>query len=409
MRGVPALIHRMTGLLHPAWALRLGPGHGAPRRTRGEVGVRLAEERRAGKIAGDAPVEEAVRCGYDEATIEGALLAGRCALSSFRFAILERPRAAPGAQVVGCDLDGASIEGGELSALSVCGSSLREAGIRRTHVGALHLCDLYGARLERVRIDCAQSTDFTAALLVDCDLSEADLRGSCFRRTELRDCTLAGALVDGADFAGARGLDPAVRRDLIARGAMFHGAALTASLRRLLPTADPLRLNRLAAVARWGSLALGLLVGIGGLGLALTPPAPVAAPALPTPRDRPATTEERDRTRQSLQQIRENLARANETMVREGARNRAWPTIVEFQENRYDIDGDGPGEEHDALFPGGLPANFLTEVESSVLPYCNDVPDQNTLSGVNTDWHYCESTGRVFASAGFSSEATLNW
>ena len=31
------------------------------------------------------------------------------------------------------------------------------------------------------------------------------------------------------------------------------------------------------------------------------------------------------------------------------------------------------------------------------------------LSGVDADWHYCELSGRVFASAGWSGEATLNW
>jgi len=408
MRGLPALIHRLTGLMHPEWGLRVGPA-GATRRSRGSAGVLLAEERREGKIAGGAPVEEAIRCAYDEASIEGAVLAGRCALSSLRFAVLERPRAEPGAAVIACDLAGASIEGGELAELSVTGSSLREAGIQRTHIGALHLCDLYGARLERVRIDRAHGSDFSAARLVDCDLSSSDLRGSSFRRAELAGCSLDGALVDGADFAGARGLAPDLRRDLIRRGARLRGAALTATLRQLMPGADPLRLDRIAAATRWGALALALGLGVGGIGLALTPPPPVAAPALPPPRDRPATSEERDRTRQSLQHIRESLARANEAMVTGGARSRTWPTIVEFQENRYDVDGDGPGEIHDTLFPGGQPDNFLTDVEGSVLPYCNEVPDQNTLSGVDTDWHYCEYTGRVFAGAGFSGEATLNW
>ena len=408
MRGMAALIHRLTGLLHPEWGLRVGPS-GATRRARGDDGVLLAEERRGGKIAGGAPVEEAVRCAYDEASIEGALLVGRCALSSLRFTSLERPRAEAGAQVIACDLEGASIEGGNLAELSVSGSSLRAAGIRRTHIGALHLCDLYGARLERVRIDCAHGVDFSAAQLVDCDLSAADLRGCRFRRAVFQGGSLEGALVDGADFAGARGLSPALRRDLIERGARLRGAALTATLHRLLPSTDPLRLDRVAALTRWAGLALALLVSVGAIGLALTPPTPVAAPNLPPARERPTTAEERDRTRQALQHIRESLERANAAMVKNGARSREWPTIMEFQENRYDLDGDGPGEVHDTLFPGGLPDNYLTDVEGSVLPYCNDVPDQNTLSGVDTDWHYCEYTGRVFASAGFSDEATLNW
>ena len=81
------------------------------------------------------------------------------------------------------------------------------------------------------------------------------------------------------------------------------------------------------------------------------------------------------------------------------------PTIA----HDNDLDGDGPQEVQEVLFPAGFPENFLTDGEGSVLPYCNEVPEQSTLAGVETDWHYCELTGRVFASAGFSEEATLNW
>ena len=69
--------------------------------------------------------------------------------------------------------------------------------------------------------------------------------------------------------------------------------------------------------------------------------------------------------------------------------------------------GAQPAEQE--LVPGGLPDNVLTDSRGGVLPYCNEEPTQETISGVDTDWHYCEETGRVFASAGFSGEATLNW
>ena len=54
---------------------------------------------------------------------------------------------------------------------------------------------------------------------------------------------------------------------------------------------------------------------------------------------------------------------AVETMVANGATHRSWPTIVEFQEDHYDLDGDGPGEAMTRLFPGGTPGNFLTDSE----------------------------------------------
>ena len=83
--------------------------------------------------------------------------------------------------------------------------------------------------------------------------------------------------------------------------------------------------------------------------------------------------------------------------------------MVEFQQNHFDLDGDGPGEVMARLFEGNEPKNFLTDSEGGVLPYCNEEPNQETISGVDTDWHYCEQTGRVFAGAGFSGQATLNW
>jgi hypothetical protein len=107
--------------------------------------------------------------------------------------------------------------------------------------------------------------------------------------------------------------------------------------------------------------------------------------------------------------VRARLKQAHEVMEAGGAVNRSWPTISEFSENRFDLDGDGPGETYDRLFPDGVPENYLTESQGTVLPYCNDVPDQGTLSGVDADWHYCELTGRVFASAGHTGEATLEW
>jgi uncharacterized protein YjbI with pentapeptide repeats len=403
------MLHRLTGLLHPEWDLRLGPGGDAPARSRGERGVRLSGEARSGRVSGGAPVEEAVRCGYDGAQLIGTLLVGRCALSTLRGASLEGPRAEAGATLLSCDLEGASLEDGALEGLEAHGCSLREAALKHTRLGGLHLCDLYGADLVSVRFERALASDFTAARLVDCDLSGADLRGSVFRRAELRGCTLAGARVEGADFAGARGLSAEERRDLLARGARFRGAALTTALARLLPGADPLGLDRAAGAVRWGAIGGGLALALGAALLVMTPPRAPGAPAIPGALKRSATEAERERTQQALAVVRARLKQAHEVMEAGGAVNRSWPTISEFSENRFDLDGDGPGETYDRLFPDGVPENYLTESQGTVLPYCNDVPDQGTLSGVDADWHYCELTGRVFASAGHTGEATLEW
>ena len=374
-------LHRLTGLLLPGSP----PGADGPVvRERGERGVRLSGERRRGRVAGGAPVEEAVRCGYDEARITGAKLVGLCALSSFRLAALESPEAGDGARVEGCDLEGVAVEGGRLDALEVHGCSLREADLRDTRVGAIDLCDAAGARLQRVRLGRAVASDFTGATVIDCDWSGADLRGSVFRRAVFKGGDLSGARVAGADFTGAT-LPAAARSALLARGAIIR------------PT------GRRMAVGATGAI----LIAAAAL-VALRPP-PVSRPDAAPPGAREVTGTERTRTQSSLVLVRENLKRANQIMVSNGASLQTWPTIVGFQNNRFDIDGDGPGVATETLFPQGLPDNYLTDVQGSVLPYCNDVPDQPTLSGVDADWHYCEITGRVFASAGWSGEATLNW
>jgi len=380
MPDLTSTLQRLTGLLLPGRA----PGaEGTTTRERGERGVRLSGERRRGRVEGGAPVEEAVRCSYDEARITGAKLAGVCALSSFRLAALEAPEAAEGARLEACDLEGVAVEGGQLELLELHGCSLREADLRDSSVGALSLCDAYGARLQRVRLRRAVASDFTGAAILDCDWSGADLRGSIFRRAIFKGGSLEGALVAGADFSGAT-LPAGVSAALLARGATVRGN------------------GRWVAAGATGAI----LIAVAAL-LTLRPPPAVSRPAPEAPRE--ATGTERTRTQSSLVLVRENLKRANKVMTSNGASLRAWPTILEFQDNRFDIDGDGPGVAAEVLFPQGVPDNYLTDVQGSVLPYCNDVPDQPTLSGVDADWHYCEVTGRVFASAGWSGEATLNW
>ncbi len=408
MRAVPAVVYRLLGLLHPEWGLRLGPA-GAGRRRRSPVGVILEEETRRGTIDGGVPIAAAVRCNYDQATLVAPVLVGRCELSSLRGARLERPILGPDAKIIGCDLAGAQWTGGAAEEAELVACSLRHATLTDLSLGTLELCDLAGAHLEGVDLARALGCDFTGARLVRCGLEGADLRSSRFVRTEFRDCSLEGARVQGADFTGALGLDRSTRRRLVEGGARFHGARLARLLIRVVPGARPLRLHGLVRIAVPAAWTAGLALCAFGLWASLHPPPPVEVAAPPPARDRVPTEEERTRTRTALSDLRTALARAHETMLANGATNRSWPTMVEFQQNHFDLDGDGPGEVMARLLEGNEPQNFLTDSEGGVLPYCNEEPNQETISGVDTDWHYCEQTGRVFAAAGFSGQATLNW
>ena len=406
--SLPKSLNRLIGLLHPEWELRLGPSSSA-RRSRGERGVVLTEERASGRIAGGAPVESAVRCSYDGVHLDKPVLVGLCALSTFREARLTAPVAQEGAALRGCDLSGARIERPDLGLLSTTGSSLADGVVEGGDLGVLDLVDARHARFEGVRIRAARACDFTAATLKGCDLSGADLRSAVFQRAELRDCKLDSALVDGADFGGSVGLSTETRRQLIEAGARFRGAALIALVRKGMPSAGPLKQHRVAWFLQVGGVVLGVGVAIGAAFLAMSPPPPAEVAAIPAALERAATAEERNQTQRELGRLKEAIGRAHDEMSAAGAVHAVWPTLRDVQENRFDADGELPGELMKTLVHGGLPKNYLTASQGGVLPYCNEDPNQETLSGVDTDWHYCELNGRVFASAGFTPEPTLNW
>lgn len=404
-----AIAHRLIGLLHPEWALRTEPRPMARRARRGAQGVCLSEERRGGEIIGGVPVQEATRCAYVAARIREPLLVGELTLCSLYGANIHHPEARAGARVVACDLDAAVLEAPRLAELCWTGCNLREAQIQLGELGRLTLCDLARARLHNTRVAALVACDLSGASLRGCDLRGADLRGSSFRRADLRGASLADALVDGADFTGARGLDAATREQLIRGGAALRGVWLLPTLRRVMPGAAPLTHHRIAGAASLALYAGGLGLGLGAAVLAMRPPEAPPTLALPPPLERSITAEDRQQTQRALASLREAIANAHAEMQRRGAVQHVWPTLTELQENRYDADGEGPAELWETLAHGGLPDNVLTESRGGVLPYCEDDPRQEALSGVDTDWYYCELTGRIFASGGFTSEATLNW
>lgn len=401
------LAHRLLGLLHPEWTLRSGPRPGATHRARGAQGLVLREERRSGEIQGGAPVEEATRCAYDGARIREAQLVGVVQLSSFQGSELSAPRAGSGARVAASVFDRARIREPQLAELTWTGCNLRAIDVRSGTLGSLTLCDLLGARLVGVRVEALVACDLGGSVLQGCDLRGADLSGTSFRGAHLVHTQLEGARVAGADFTGARGLDAATREQLVRDGATVRGSALLPLVRRLSPGARPGVQQRLAAVLAV-ALPLGaLLLGLGAAARTLVPPpADQPEPIAPT---RGVSAEDRQATQRALLQLREALDNAHARLQKSGATQHIWPTLVELQANRYDADGEGSAELWETLVHGGLPDNRLTSSRGGALAYCEDNPRQEALRGVDVDWYYCELTGRIFASAGFTEEATLNW
>jgi hypothetical protein len=274
-------------------------------------------------------------------------------------------------------MEGAHVEDGALQALALESTQLMEAQVRNTRFGTLLRCDLRRARLENCSVERLASCRVDRATLVKCELG--DVSHSSFRGARLQDCTFSAA--EGADFRGARGLTPEMTKQLKALGARCGRAPSTA--------------------------LLASVVGIAGLGawLATAPPEekPLETASLVPTQDM------RTASQGALVKLRERLAHAHHTMVETGATHRTWPTIRDLRHNRYDMDGDGPGESWDLIATTGLPQNRLTRSDGGAVLFCKEDPVQEDLSGVDTDWYYCELNGRLLAAAGGSGEATLNW
>ena len=375
-------------------------------RTRGTRGLILRHETRSGSVPGGVPLEEVSSCRYQGATLTDPILCGGVSLTDLRDTRIERPRATPGARLWRCTASGSTWQTPDLHALTAHGCDLRRLDAREGALGTLIDCDLRGANLRDVSVEALLSCDLQDAHVGDCDWSGADLRGSDLRGATLDKVELVGARVEGTDFRGARGLSKATRRSLIRAGAVLTSPAWLGLARRLPGARTAVARHRLARAAAVGVPALVIPALTLAAVLALTPPP--APPPSTQVRLTEVTSADRDRTKASLDALRAGIATANETMRAAGAR-RTWPTLGELQENAYDRDGDGPGDATLPIVPGGLPQNHMTASQGGVLPYCNELPDQNTLTGVDTDWHYCPETGRVYASAGFTHEPTLGW
>ena len=406
MSKLPLLPWRLAGLFHPEWALRLGTAAAAERREASEEGLDLEGQRlsRLGPFEpGQGRVASLLRSDLTSGAVQGvqADRVEHCLARGSSWKQVEIR------QLLLCDLEGARLEQVEIDQMVGC--SFREADLRDCRVSSAVMVDMSGARLHGVRLGQATTVDLSDARLEACPLEGVDLRGAVLRRTTFVDCAPDPAFVAGADLCGSRGLDSARRKALLAGGARFRAAGWYLVLRRLLPGADALRIERVALGLQVGAVVVGLLLCGAALVEVLRPRGVDPVPEPPPPLAREASSWELQKTQEHLAALRAGLQAAHDTMVAAGAVASPWPSINDFQQNTYDIDGEGPGEIREPLVRGGLPDNLLTDSVGGVLPYCNDVPTQETIQGVDTDWHFCETSGRVFASAGYTELPTLEW
>lgn len=406
MSKLSLLPWRLAGLFHPEWALALGPIGAQVRQEAGEDGLELEGQvlARLGPFApGEGRIASLTRSDLTSGAVEGPTIGRveRCLArgSSWKDARIE--------ELVLSDLEGARLEGVTIDRLVGC--CLREAELIDCTLHDLVMVDLAGARLQRVTLGRATTVDLGSARLEGCGLEGADLRGAVLARARFVGCAPDPARISGAVLTGARGLDAASRRALLVGGARFRAAGWFALLRRLLPSADTLRLERLALGLQLSVVAVGVLLCLGALVEVLRPRGVDPVPEPPPPLAREASPWEIQKTQEHLGKLRDALQAAHDTMVANGAQAVTWPSITDFQQNTYDVDGDGPGELRDPLVRGGMPDNLLTDSVGGVLPYCNDVPTQETIAGVDNDWHYCELSGRVYACAGYTELPTLDW
>lgn len=318
-------------------------------------------------------------------------------------------------------LESSTLEGVDLSRSSLHAVSLRDARLTSTdlHGTTLLLCDAMGARLTRV--DASGSTWTASSLafstLEEVDFSDADLRGTSLRYAHLHDVKLTGAKLEGADFRGVTGLTDVQRTTLLNEGASTLDGLIERTLFKALSRPQTGRsLERADRLARDTALGLRVsflisLVAIVALLVMRGPLRPetrgpeVSVPTGNIPLSPPADTAVQG-TREGIDALRAAIARHYERTKTAGFPR--YPLHDELAQNEVDLDGTGPSQEKGVFMPGGIPPNLLTEGEG-VTPYCNPVPTQGTLTGDDTDWHYCEETGRVYACGGHTTAPTLSW
>jgi len=110
--------------------------------------------------------------------------------------------AAPGSIFFGMDLEGAQLQGADLSGCDFRGAILREADLRGAKFTDAQLtrADLRGAKMGPLMIAEGRfvRTDFTRA-----GLRSADLRGAYATRARFIEADMGGAKIAGCDLSGA--------------------------------------------------------------------------------------------------------------------------------------------------------------------------------------------------------------
>lgn len=408
--SIKSFIHRFTGLANPAWLLRIGTIDQPALVKRGERGVILSYERRFGSVRGGVPVERSTHCDYSNATITGAKLSGHLVLSCFFGTRLERPSATKGSEITSCDFKDSIIIDGSLEESTINGCSFAQASIKHTKIGRMALCDVSHSNLSNIKIKEALACDFSGAILTNCDLSNADLSGSNFTGAVFENTNLSGAIVAGVNFSGSSGLETPTVESLILRGATLHNPIVWNTLKKMFPKADTINLNRLAGITNIALffilISSLILIGIQAFSMDPTEPNPVTIDL-----SRGEITESsetpRQRTLDTLRLIRTSVQEAHNTMVSNGGDPDSWPKITDLSNGHFDLDGSGEGESREVLIPNGIPSNPITS-SSDVIANCDTQPTQDTLN-IHKGWLYCEQTGELFACAGSSGEATIDW
>ncbi len=120
------------------------------------------------------------------------------------------------ADLSGSDLIRANLSGANLTGAYLYRANLRDADLSNS--------ELRGADLIRANLSGANlsSANLTGTYLYHANLRDADLSNSDLYRADLRDAELTGAEVKNIRLGNNLGISESLKRDLIARGAIFE-------------------------------------------------------------------------------------------------------------------------------------------------------------------------------------------
>ena len=182
---------------------------GQPDRVWTSISERITEENDAENSEALLKLIDTIATATQDNFLELASIAGLNSATDFA-----------GGNLLGVDLNGLDLSNSNLQGVNLRGANLTDTDLSEANLSKARLsgADLSGAYLEAANLT---ETDLHAASLALANLIAANLSGADLRGVNLSNTNLSNARVEGALFGDNMGLEPEIKLNLEAKGAIF--------------------------------------------------------------------------------------------------------------------------------------------------------------------------------------------